>query len=396
MAGVAPRRPHGHRRHWVAIDGMRAFAVVAVLGFHLDPTHRPGWNPLRPAGGYLGVDVFFVISGFLITSLLLGEWDRRGQISFRNFYARRALRLFPALGATLVIGLAILFSLPASTYTHLVRQPTLLGLPWVVFYVGNWDLALRSPTSLALFIHTWSLAVEEQFYLLFPVTFGFLLRRNRRRLALAIGLLGVSLAEMAFRGVLVTAARWPLNHVYYATDTHSDGLLLGAAVAVLVSVPSVAGVLRTRPARRVVGMATVGSCVLLGLLILRSNQLTPFGVAWATTLAVGATTIVVINVVTGPLRPIRWVLELGPVVWVGRRSYGLYLYSFVIDQLIAGNVKDLHPDQARLMALAASFLAAGLSYRFLERPFLDRRRPFQRTEALPATLEGAISERSLE
>src|ERR1700677_2490575 len=220
---LADRARHAKRRgqnsRWPALDGLRAFAVLTVMAAHLnDPTLFPG--------GGLGVDVFFVISGFLITSILLGEQDKRGRVGFGAFYARRALRLFPAL----VVVLAVVAVVCATDSHIFLAHETLAGIPWIVLYAGNWLRAFSHAASLGVLGHTWSLAVEEQFYLIWPVIFVFGIGRIGDRRRAAALLVSAALAVMAYRAV-VLAHGWSINRVSNGSDTHCDGLLLGCALA---------------------------------------------------------------------------------------------------------------------------------------------------------------------
>ena len=207
-----------------ALDGVRAFAVLGVMAYH-------GGIPWLPAG-FLGVDAFFVLSGFLITSLLISEWQRRHTIALGQFWARRARRLLPALLLLLVfVVLYAAFVAPAGTYPGL-RLDALSTL----FYVANWHFILIGSnyfdqTGLpSLLTHTWSLAVEEQFYLVWPlVVLGVLKFTGRLWALLAVSVVGAlaSAAEMAllFRHGVGT------TRLYYGTDTHGQCLLVGAALA---------------------------------------------------------------------------------------------------------------------------------------------------------------------
>ncbi len=199
-----------------ALDGMRGVAVLVVVGLHM-------YVPFL-AGGYLGVDIFFVLSGFLITSLLLEEWRRSGRISFRDFYLRRALRLLPALFAFLLILQAyILLRMRGDEFWQMEKASLA-----VLAYFGNWAKAYG--VDLRALNHMWSLAVEEQFYFVWPVIFLLLLRIRRNpswivyALILAIG--GIALRR-AFMSGHVTEAR-----IYNGSDTRFDELLTGCVLAV--------------------------------------------------------------------------------------------------------------------------------------------------------------------
>ncbi|HEY2213782.1 MAG TPA: acyltransferase, partial [Acidimicrobiales bacterium] len=220
-------------KHWAPLDGIRGSALLFMLAYHLDRS--------EPKSGFFSIDMFFVLSGFLITSLLVGEREKSGLIHFGNFYARRALRLLPALFELLVLVLVLSLIFGNRVESH----QTLTSIPYTLFYIANWHQVYGYLGSLGMLDHTWSLSLEEQFYLIWPITLVGLLTvfKNNRRL-LAIGLMIASVGDMIYRYVLV----WN-NHsfpsgflrVYYATDTHCDGLLMGCGMALLLAS-------RTKPA----------------------------------------------------------------------------------------------------------------------------------------------------
>ena len=231
MSGtVAPEREVPTRLPRVgyipALDGLRALAVIAVLLYHGDVK----WMP----GGFLGVDVFFVISGYLITSLLLGDWREHRHIRFGRFYLRRARRLLPALFLMLaVVALYALLFLP-DTVSELRGQAIA-----AIFYVENWYLIFHKVSYFVavgrppMLRHVWSLAVEEQFYLLWPLIFAFLLARwGRHREKLLAAVVGGALASTVLMAVLYQPFTDP-SRVYFGTDTRASTMLIGAALAIV-------------------------------------------------------------------------------------------------------------------------------------------------------------------
>jgi peptidoglycan/LPS O-acetylase OafA/YrhL len=370
---LADRARHAKRRgqnsRWPALDGLRAFAVLTVMAAHLNDPHFF-------AGGGLGVDVFFVISGFLITSILLGEQDKRGRVGFGAFYARRALRLFPAL----VVVLAVVAVVCATDSHIFLAHETLAGIPWIVLYAGNWLRAFSHAASLGVLGHTWSLAVEEQFYLIWPVIFVFGIGRIGDRRRAAALLVSAALAVMAYRAV-VLAHGWSINRVSNGSDTHCDGLLLGCALALWLT----SGAEVVMP--RVSAVLTVISGAMLVAIMLAVKDSTVLeGVGYP--VAEVATVGTIWNLVTSPLRPLEWILAKPPVLWIGRRSYGLYLWHYPIYGLLAGGPGV--PPRDWPGALILSFAAAALSFRFVEQPFLNRK---QRFETVGARQEVGIQAR---
>jgi peptidoglycan/LPS O-acetylase OafA/YrhL len=335
------------------------------MAFHLNRTHL--------YGGYLGVDVFFVLSGLLITTVLLRERDRRDTISFSNFYVRRALRLFPALGAVVIFSVIAAVAMPSQAWA----TPTLHALPAVVFYFSNWARVANHNFG-GLFGHTWSLAIEEQFYLVWPLVMLFLLRRQLSRRQIAAGLLLAAVIDMLYRQVGISAGL-NLYRVDSGIDTYCDGLLLGCALAVYLSDSD-------RPAlaagvRRVVSVLAWGALGALIVDILVGNT----GISGREVtfpLAPICAAVILLGVSEAPRSKLAQALSLRPAVWIGERSYGLYLWHLPIYLIIA----DLGWSRGRidLTRVALSFVAAALSYRFIEQPFLRLKTRFSNAQGAAA------------
>ncbi len=392
------------------LDGLRAIAVLAVLVYHADLGLL--------SGGFLGVDVFFVISGFLITTLLLAERDRLGHIRLREFWLRRARRLLPAL--FLVLAGTILMALVlAPGEVARVRGDTLAALA----YVTNWYLILRQQSYFEAvgrpspLLHLWSLAVEEQFYVLWPLllTAGLLIARRR-------GMLVLTLLGAAGSAILMAALYVPgvdPSRVYYGTDTHAVGLLAGAALALAWSpvaratapatpvsdrdgeavgrawpalppwpeaddgadpgtrspvrrgraatlAAAVTGLVRGLPWWDAAGIAGLG---LLGACFWLFDEYEP----WLYRGGFVVVAIVTATVIFASVRPGGWlgagVLDRQPLRWIGERSYGIYLWHWPIFTLTRPQLDvplDPIPDLA--LRLALTLLAAEVSYRFVETP----------------------------
>jgi len=342
-----------------ALDGLRAAAVAAVLLYHGDVA----WA----RGGYLGVDAFFVLSGFLITSLLLAEWRTSRAIDLPSFWRRRARRLLPAL--FLVLGAVALF---AATWAPVDMLDRLRGDAFATLgYVANWRFVTSSQSYFAQFTspsplqHVWSLAIEEQFYLVWPPVFLLLLHltRGSRRALLAIttGLAAVSVLLMF---ALFTPGADP-SRVYYGTDTRAQSLLIGAALALLLE-------------RRRLGTTRAGS---VGLQTAAAGAAGIVVWTWATTaddaewlyqggLAVIAVLVAVVIavVISDAPGPLARVLSLRPVRWVGVISYGLYLWHWPVYVALTSRRTGL--DGAALLALrlGCTLAVATASYYLVEAP----------------------------
>jgi peptidoglycan/LPS O-acetylase OafA/YrhL len=345
---------HAHLR---GLDGLRAIAVTTVILFHLTPGVLPG--------GYLGVDIFFVISGFLITTLLLRERAERGRIAFRAFWTRRARRLLPALALVVLAACTTAFFLGGDVLVSIGRQ--VLG---AATFSYNW-LAIASESSYfdsttpELFRNLWSLAVEEQFYLVWPfiIVLLVLFKRIGWRIAL-ISLL--ALGSIAAMAALTLAGADP-TRVYYGTDTHSFGLSIGALLAVVAlnwSPRRLEWRRSTARALPVFGLAAVAGLLALAWFLVEDSVLVFRGglvlVAVLTAVAIAGA------VVPGSF--LGRVLDIPPLRVIGERSYGLYLWHWPVFILISAAWPELDPWLIGGSAVAVTAVLASLSYHFVEQP----------------------------
>ncbi len=365
------------------LDGLRALAVVAVMVYHADTA----WLP----GGFLGVEVFFVISGYLITLLLIGEHERTERVSLRQFYMRRARRLLPALYTMMLLVIA---------YTAIWRRDALGQLRGDVvaglLYVSNWyqiwvGQGYTATGDFAPLRHLWSLAVEEQFYLVWPLVMIVLLRRGSRRvqdicwgLLVAAIAVAIAVAALFHQGPVGTCevtpnAYWHVGErcisindfLYLSTPTRAGGLLLGAALAMVWRpMALLRGPMRARG--RVLDVAAMIGLVALGALTWSLHVTTPDGGdPWLFRggfLATGIATILVIAAVTHRGSMSGRVLGNVVLVWIGIRSYGLYLYHWPIYQgirRVAGNPLSV---SQFVGAMVATVVVTELSYRLIETP----------------------------
>lgn len=342
--------------------------MTTVVVFHLGPGTL--------VGGYLGVDIFFVVSGFLITTLLLRERASAGRISLRGFWSRRARRLLPALGvlllvcctAALVVGGDVLVGLGSQ-----VLGATTFSSNWLFIAAGN---SYFDETVPELFRNLWSLAVEEQFYLVWPLLVVLVLVRIPRWARLVgIGVLAV--ASAVWMGVQY----WPADptRVYYGTDSHAFGLAIGAFLAVLALGRGIQRASQPdgdRMPRRLtlIVTAVTGGVAIAALLALAVLMVGDTDIPYRGGLAgVAVLSAVVIATLLVPGSPIARVLDLPPIRWVGVRSYGLYLWHWPVVVLVASALPSWPREGLAAwavggIALAITVPAAALSYRFVEQP----------------------------
>ena len=335
--------------------------MLAVVGFHAGASEL--------SGGFLGVDVFFVLSGFLITDLLVSQYDRLGRLDLKDFWSRRARRLFPALALMLIVVTA------AATVIEPGQRASLrLALLAAVTYTSNWYQIVHHVSyfaSLGLFTapppldHLWSLAIEEQFYLIWPLLLWLLiLRLNGRRARITATLI---LAAMSALAMALEYSPGDPSLVYYGTDTHASALLIGAALALSLPLATLASL----PAAQVRRLDTAG---VIGLVLLawaaghfsgNDRAVYPAGLILA---AAGAAGLVAAAASTGVIAAMT---GLAPLRWVGIRSYGIYLWHWPVIAL-AGAITGPGPTSAWLWLLEAgvTITLACTSWRFVETPIL--------------------------
>ena len=400
MSTSASPRRRIQLTHHRALDGLRGLAVTAVLLYH----GGVSWA----SGGFLGVEVFFVLSGFLITSLLVAEWARAGSISLRAFWARRARRLLPALFVLVaVIGIYYALAGPDQAIPGFLGD----GIS-TLLYAGNWHqlatgagyFAASGPVS--PFQHTWSLAIEEQFYILWPLVVlavVTVLRLRgvtspRRSLSVLLGMSVAGAVASAVETALLFHGGRGLERVYYGTDTRAASLLTGAALAFALALRRGADAPaggRSRPARRALPALSASTILVLPALLvaLRSaggsaSWLYPYGM-----LAVdGGVVVLILAAVHAPASPGARVLAVAPLRFLGNISYGLYLWHFPLFLWLDESSTGLSGATLLALRLGVTVAVAIASYALVEQPIRQRRRPSWLVRGLaPVAAAGAVA-----
>jgi peptidoglycan/LPS O-acetylase OafA/YrhL len=349
-----------------ALDGVRAVAVLAVIAYHFTD-----WLP----GGFLGVDIFFVLSGYLITTLLLSERVRRGRIDLGSFWARRARRLLPAL-LIMVVAVAVVIAQTAAPNTLGARRGDLIA---TVFYFANWHFIEVGQSYFAQFNgvspleHMWSLAIEEQFYLLWPLILMGAVLKWRGRVRPLLWLMGGGAVASAALMISSYSSTNP-SRAYFGTDTRAYALLLGAFLATVVFVAP--QVLTSEKVRRAVSLAWLPIVVLVGIALAGMKDQTGFyyqGGAFVFALVVvGLLLVVEVSPRSLPGR----LLSLPPVRWIGMISYGLYLWHWPMILWLRDTSRIADPHVRQLVALLLTFAAATASFYIVERPIRAGRAPW--------------------
>lgn len=355
-----PKPLNGNGRYMAGLDGLRAIAVFAVIAYHL--------NFSWASGGLLGVGVFFVLSGYLITDILVSQWKRTGRLELKDFWIRRARRLLPAMLLMLLVVVVWI------TFSDRSQLPSLRGDAMAaVLYISNWWLIFHKVSYFESFGppsplgHLWSLAVEEQFYLLWPLLLALGPRFALRRGKLFVFTLAGVAASVVAMALLFEPGTDP-SRVYYGTDTRSFALLIGAALA-LVWPSSKLSSEKTSPGGRLT-LDLAGGLGLLTVLLMigQTNQYDDSLYRGGMVLLCVATAVLV-AALAHPASLINKVLGCTPLRWLGVHSYGIYLWHYPVIVLTSPAVNTEGVDITRaLLQVAASIVLAALSWRFIEEP----------------------------
>jgi peptidoglycan/LPS O-acetylase OafA/YrhL len=333
--------------HIPALNGIRGFAILAVVLFH---------SAFLPSG-YFGVDVFFVLSGFLITSLIIREWMTTGEVRLKHFYIRRALRLGPALIVVLIA---------ACIYESFYRpypgvESIFVRSFYALFYVANWAWALQpDPQPLGSLLALWSLSIEEQFYLIWPVTLVLLLRRRMRLSYIGLFLFLLILASVAHRYFLWEAGAHPFR-LYAGTDSHADPILIGCLLAIAAHGISSGAWRSVRP-----WLAAIAPFAAIGLLLMAVLFNYPSESVFYVTGVGFLTGLLILSVTVAPAWIALTIFECPVFVWLGKISYSLYLWHSISSMYLATH----ELVDYRLLRIAIGLGLAVGSYYLIERPVL--------------------------
>ena len=356
-------RSFGEMGYLPGLDGLRAVAIIGVLLYHAGID----WMP----GGFLGVDVFFVISGFLITSLILEEYDRSGRVNFTKFYLGRARRLLPAVAVLLIaVGVAVLIVYQDALSAF--REDALA----TVFYVNNWwyifvdQSYFESVGRPPLLKHLWSLSVEEQFYLIWPAFALLLMRSGGRPLVRRLALV-LAIASTVWMAVLSIRNGYPVDadpsRAYFGTDSHSMGLLVGAGLATMWR-PGRLSTQVPRGAQLIItGIGVTSLAAVIGFYLF-VGEFTPW-LYRGGFLALAFFTTALIAAVTHPASFLGPALGTGVLRYIGRRSYGIYLWHWPIFMVTRPGIDvEWSEPVTFVVRIALTLVIAELSYRLVEMP----------------------------
>ncbi|MGY5345163.1 acyltransferase family protein [Paenibacillus glucanolyticus] len=348
-----------HSRYMPGLDGLRALALIGVMGYH--------WNFGFAGGGFLGVSLFFVLSGYLITDILASQWHHQRRIDLKDFWIRRFRRLLPAM--LLMLFILVVWVTLFDRSRLLTLRGEVLG---AVTYISNWQFIYQQQSYFELFGppsplgHFWSLAVEEQFYLLWPLIMLAGLKLFPRRGQL-FSFIAAGAAASALVMALIYQPGEDPSRVYYGTDTRAFGLLIGAGLAIVW--PSWKLSLQVSTAvRRRLNLTGAAALLIILFMMWQVDRYDPFlyrGGMFLFSMAAA----VLVAVLAHPAASISRLLSWKPLLWVGVRSYGIYLWHYPVMILTspASGSGDLNLPQV-VLQITASVILAALSWKYVEEP----------------------------
>jgi peptidoglycan/LPS O-acetylase OafA/YrhL len=348
-----------HRRYMPGLDGLRALSVIAVVAYHLNLS----WAP----GGLLGVGIFFVLSGYLITDQIVTLWKRNRRLDLKDFWIRRARRLLPAMLVMLAF---------VALWLTLFDRPRLAALQGdfisTALYFNNWWLIFHNVSYFESFGpaspigHLWSLAIEEQFYLVWPLVIivGLHIAPQRGKLIL-LTLAGAVVSALAM--ALIYQPGIDPSRVYYGTDTRAFGLLIGAALAFALPSQNMTSAISRRSRNLLDLTGGIGLFIII-LMIWRTNEYGSF-LYYGGLVLMSILSAIVIAVLAHPASRLARIMGCKPLRWIGVRSYSIYIWHYPVIILTSPTVDTGGFDGFRvLLQLGASILLAALSWRFVEEP----------------------------
>ncbi|MCU0598042.1 MAG: acyltransferase [Desulfobacterales bacterium] len=336
-----------------ALDGMRGIAILLVMLFHA--------NEQFFKGCFIGVDIFFVLSGFLITVLLMKEYDNRKSISFKNFYLRRVLRIAPALFFLLIIycGMSIVFLGKQKAISNLIDASI------VISFMANWSRAfgIHPPDFLG---HTWSLSIEEQFYILWPITLSVLLNNINSKKVIAVFVFLIALSSWALRIYLVYQGA-PIKRIYNGLDTRADALLIGCVLGIMLSSDVFSDTVEKKLSKFLffITPSAIVFFVFVSVCMDWKNKQMYY---WIYFIIEMCASFLILDLFVNKKSMIRSILSMKWLVWIGSISYGLYLWHYPIFRLM----KSLDFEFTAIFTIGTilAFMFSIFSFYTIEKPFL--------------------------
>jgi len=347
-----------------ALDGLRGIAILAVLAYNGHLSYG--------RGGFVGVNIFFVLSGFLITTLLVQEFRHSAKIELKNFYYRRALRLLPALFALMVVCMGYAAVLQPQDKAEL----TFRGVLYTFFYVANWAQVGDVASGIGALSHCWSLSVEEQFYLVWPLLLILLLKSRLKRSGISVVLVVMIAASFAWSAVLSLKGVNYLR-IYFGSDTRAGELLIGCLLALIMHWGLVP---KTKFVRFALRLTSILMFAATGYAIVAARYYSAFFYRGGFLVIAAGTAAVIADTMLFPSL-VSKALSFRPLVWIGKVSYGLYLWHYPIfegSRLALEN--RLNPVAYQGLRFGAAFIVAAASFYWLEKPFLKLKQRYSDTK----------------